>query len=321
MARGHVSAFPLGDATGCRAALYLPGEVGRAMIVWSKRFPRWKYPLGYLRLLRARQLYWERIGFGRKPKGGWGFYKKPGHRERLAELWNSRKGKRCFIIGNGPSLQKMDLSPLRNELTIGFNGIYKAFPEWGWHTDFLLFEDIEQTEIRGPEIPSVRGPQKMSAIYNAYAFRHHPGMLYMNCRYIDRIYWKSLRPMFSLDFSNIVYLGSTVTYIGLQLAYHLGCDRVYLLGVDHNYGELPKKFPPGKIVITEENIEEVRRCHFSSAYYKVGDVIGVPNVEAQEDFYRHAREVYEAHGRRIYNVGVDSHLDVFERADFASLFA
>lgn len=291
------------------------------MIVWSKRFPRWKWPLGYVRLLRARYLFWERPGFGRRPDGSWGEKKIPGHLNQLEKLWHSQKGKRCFVIGNGPSIQQMNLAPLKDELTIGFNGIYKAFPEWGWHTDYLVFEDIEQTEIRGPDIPHVHGPQKLSSIYNAYAFRHHRDMLYMNCRRIDRIYWKSLRPMFSTDFAWLVYLGSTVTYIGLQLAFHLGCNPVYLIGVDHNYGDLPKKFPPGKIKVTEENLEEVQKCHFVDKYYKVGDVIGVPNVEAQEDFYRHAREVYEAHGRKIYNAGRDSKLEVFEKADFDSLFS
>ncbi len=214
----------------------------------------------------------------------------------------------------------MDLAPLKNELTIGFNGIYKAFAEWGWHTDYLVFEDIEQTEIRGPEIPHVRGPQKLAALYNAYAFRHMKDMLYMNCRLIDGIYWKSLRPLFSTDFAHLVYLGSTVTYIGLQLAYHLGCDKVYLIGVDHNYGDLPKKYPPGKILITDDNIDEIRKCHFSDRYYQVGDVIGVPNVEAQDDFYRHARKAFETAGRHVYNAGVNSHLDVFERVEFTSLF-
>ncbi len=290
------------------------------MIVWSKRFPNHKKPLGYLRLLRARQLYFDRLGLGRSESGGFGVKKIAGHQTRLAELWHTQKDKRCFIIGNGPSLKKMDLSPLKNETTIGFNAIYKAFPEWGWHTNYLVFEDIEQTEIRGPEIPHVHGPQKLAAIYNAYAFAHTADMLYMNCRYIDRPYWRTLRPMFSVDFANIVYLGSTVTYIGLQLAFHLGCSPVYIIGVDHNYGKLPELFPPGKITVTEENIEMVRQCHFSPTYYKVGDVIGVPNVEAQEDFYRHARQVYEQHGRQVYNAGVDSSLDVFERAHFDSLF-
>jgi len=281
----------------------------------------WKRPLGYARLLRARYLYWQHFGLGKRDDGTYGIRRVPGHLDRLARLRHAHKGKRCFIIGNGPSLQRMNLAPLKDEITIGFNGIYKAFPEWGWHTNYLLFEDIEQTEIRGPEIPGVHGPQKMAAIHNAYAFRHHADMLYMNCRYIDSAYWKQMRPMFSTDFPWLVYLGSTVTYIGLQLAFHLGCDRVYLIGVDHNYGDLPKKFPPGKIAVTEENIEEIQKCHFSSKYYKVGDVIGVPNVEAQEDFFRHAGQVFEAHGRKVYNAGLDSKLEVFEKTDFDSLFS
>ena len=290
------------------------------MIVWSSRFPGHQKPLGYLRLLRARHLYFDRLGFGRRESGGIGVKTIPGHQSRLADLWQTKKGQPCFILGNGPSLNKMDLSPLKDQITIGFNGLYKLFPEWGWHTNYLVFEDIEQTEIRGPEIPAIRGPQKLAAIYNAYAFAHCDDLLYMNCRYIDRVYWRTLRPMFSVDFANIVYLGSTVTYIGLQLAFHLGCSPVYVIGVDHNYGKLPELFPPGKIEITAENIDLVRQCHFSENYYKIGDVIGVPNVEAQEDFYRHARKVYEQHGRKVFNAGVDSKLDVFERVPFDSLF-
>ena len=290
------------------------------MIVWSNRFPKYKRPLGYLRLLRARYRYFERLTIGRRPSGMIGPKRVPGHQQHLAKLWHSEKGRRCFIIGNGPSLKKMDLSPLKDELTIGFNGIYQAFAEWGWHTDFLVFEDIEQTEIRGPEIPKIRGPQKLASIYNAYAFRHSPNMYYMNCRLIDRTYWNSMRPMFSTDFANIVYLGSTVTYIGLQLAYHLGCSKVYVIGVDHNYGKLPQMFPPGKIEVTEENLELVRQCHFSDTYYQIGDVIGVPNMEAQEDFYRHARKVYEENGRKVFNAGLDSKLEVFDKVPFESLF-
>jgi hypothetical protein len=42
--------------------------------------------------------------------------------------------KRCFLIGNGPSLRKMDLSHLRNEFSIGLNRIYLLFPEIGFPT-------------------------------------------------------------------------------------------------------------------------------------------------------------------------------------------
>jgi len=53
------------------------------------------------------------------------------HRDRY-------KNSRCIIIGNGPSLRKMDLGILRGELTFGLNRIYLLFPEWGFRTNFLV---------------------------------------------------------------------------------------------------------------------------------------------------------------------------------------
>src|SRR4051812_26387014 len=40
---------------------------------------------------------------------------------QLLALRGKFAGKRCFIIGNGPSLRQMDLSPLEHEYTFGLN--------------------------------------------------------------------------------------------------------------------------------------------------------------------------------------------------------
>ena len=291
------------------------------MIIWTDLFPKYQRPLGYARLLLARHRYFTHYGLGTGLHLGLGMpHKKPGYQLVLRSWRNKYKGRRCFIIGNGPSLAKMDLSPLKDELTIGCNAIYKKFPEWGWHTSYLLFEDTEQTEIRGPEIGNVKGPIKMAATYNAYAFRADSDTLFFEARRADAYYWKHLHPRFSHEFEHLVYLASTVTYIGLQLAYHLGCDRVYLVGVDHSYSKLRDFFPPGKIEVTAENYPLVQQCHFDKNYYKIGDVIGVPHTDLMEDGYRKAREEFEATGRKIYNAGVDSMLDTYERVDFRSLF-
>ena len=46
--------------------------------------------------------------------------------KKLARLKNIHTGKRCFIIGNGPSLTSSDLDKLRdnNEICFGFNRIF-----------------------------------------------------------------------------------------------------------------------------------------------------------------------------------------------------
>ena len=57
-------------------------------------------------------------------------YLHPWRREsirRLAELKDIHKGRRAFIIGNGPSLKQTDLSKLKNEITFGMNRIYLLF--------------------------------------------------------------------------------------------------------------------------------------------------------------------------------------------------
>ena len=56
---------------------------------------------------------------------------------RLAEMKDIHKGKRAFIIGNGPSLNQTDLSKLKNEITFGMNRVYLAFPDWGFSTTYL----------------------------------------------------------------------------------------------------------------------------------------------------------------------------------------
>jgi len=287
------------------------------MIAWTKKFPWHERPLGYLRLLRARHRYFDRIGWRR---GGIGHVL--GDQHRLVALRDKHKGQRCFIIANGPGLKDLDLSPLRNEVTIGCNGIYKMFPEWGWHLDYFIMEDIQQVELRRKDIPKIKGPLKLFPIFDAYAFPADKDTIFYNGPKVrgNLYYWTDLFPQFSRDFASVVHLDSTVTYIMIQLAYHLGCDPVYLVGLDHDYGVLPHLFPPEHITITKEQLEAVKGLHFSNEYYKEGDPIGVPDVPRQEAAYAMARRIYEEDGRQIYNASSRTKLNVFERVDYGSLF-
>ena len=42
----------------------------------------------------------------------------------LSALKDQHRGKRCFILGNGPSLRHLDLGKLKNEITFGMNRFY-----------------------------------------------------------------------------------------------------------------------------------------------------------------------------------------------------
>jgi hypothetical protein len=58
--------------------------------------------------------------------------------QKLKSLHDIHKGERCFIIGNGPSLQQTDLSLLKGEYTFGMNRFFLAFPELGFQTSYFL---------------------------------------------------------------------------------------------------------------------------------------------------------------------------------------
>ena len=62
-------------------------------------------------------------------------------RKYLRECKDIHKGKRAFIIGNGPSLTKEDLEMLTNEITFASNRIYKMFDDTEWRPKYFTISD------------------------------------------------------------------------------------------------------------------------------------------------------------------------------------
>lgn len=112
---------------------------------------------------------------------------------------------------------------------------------------------------------------------------------------------------FSTDLSRGAYGGWTVTYFMLQLAYWLGAQEVYLLGIDHRYvpttipgqRNVPIPWPPP-------------RNHFHPQYEKRCDRLGV-HIYAQTLAYLQAKRAYERDGRIVRNASRSTDLKVFER--------
>lgn len=273
----------------------------------------------YIRLINTRLKFFDSVKLSivnGRPR----FEKKIGYQSKLFKYKNLYINKRCFIIGNGPSIKDMDLSPLKDEITMGSNGIYKNFEKMGFKTDFCFFEDRQQTYLRRKDIKQLQGTVKMISLSNAYHIPSSKDTLFFNERFPCEKNDNPFHASFSRDFPSVAYLGGTITYIMIQWAYFLGCDPVYVLGVDHNYGELPKLFPPGKLKITENNIKSISKLHFDKKYYSVGDVIGVPDVAFQNTSYNLSNKIFELENRKIYNCGLKSKLESFPCVDFSSLF-
>jgi hypothetical protein len=117
---------------------------------------------------------------------------------------------------------------------------------------------------------------------------------------------------FAADVSRRVFEGSTVTFVALQIAFHMGFGEAILLGVDHDFEA--KGRPNATVVSSGED-----RNHFSPAYFGAGFRWQLPDLAASERAYLLARQAYEAAGRRVVDATIGGKLTVFPKVEYSSL--
>ncbi len=145
----------------------------------------------------------------------------------LHQLENSHAGERCFIIGNGPSLRQTDLTRLRGEFTFGLNRIYLLFPELGFDTSCLVSVNDLVLEQCAYEMQALNLPRYLTWRARRW-FKPDPGITYLDTDFTGE-------EDFCPSLTSRVFEGFTVTYVALQLAYHMGFQQAVLIGVDHNF--------------------------------------------------------------------------------------
>jgi hypothetical protein len=221
-------------------------------------------------------------------------------------LRDAHRGKRCFIIGNGPSLKQTDLTQLRGELTFGLNRIYLLFPELGFPTTYLVTVNrlvVEQCADELLAAPTTK--------FLPWALRSH-----LNPQKLDStVFIRSscASPGFSGDVRRPIWTGATVTYAAMQLAYHMGFGEVILIGVDHSFTTQGK---PHTAIVSQGDDPN----HFAANYFGKGFKWQLPDLETSEIAYKMARQAFEADGRKIVDATVGGKLTVFPKADFNTLF-
>ena len=264
---------------------------------------------------------------------------------RLGGLKDIHKGKRCFIIGNGPSLRHTDLQKLRGEYTFGMNRVYLAFPDWQFTTSYLVSVNslvIEQCAAdflvqpmpvflswrsknfvprAGHQLPGNTAANRLSpshiAVGPANSHDQHPapgtrhpahspsGPIYLHTTYTGE--------RFATDARTRLWEGATVTYVCLQLAFHMGFDQAILIGVDHSFATKGK---PNTTIVSEGDDPN----HFTAGYFGKGFRWQLPDLDTSEVGYWMARKAYENAGREVLDATVGGKLQVFKKADYLELF-
>jgi len=225
--------------------------------------------------------------------------------QRLAACRNQHAGKRCFIIGNGPSLRQTDLAKLRGEMTFGLNRIYLAFPELGFTTTYLVAVNDLVLEQCAADFRALTMPK-----YITWRARRVMSGDHLTT-FLDTDF--TGEENFQPDATGRMYEGFTVTYVALQLAFHMGFKKVILIGVDHNF---TTKGPANQAVVSQGDDPN----HFAPNYFGAGFKWQLPDLEGSERAYRLARQAYETAGRMVVDATVGGKLTVFPKVDYLSLF-
>lgn len=207
-------------------------------------------------------------------------------------------GKRCWIIGNGPSLTVDDIEHLDKEITFASNRIYHLYDRTKWRPNFYVafepefikanMDTISHIEVRDARFINNCGKQDMYETKDNY-------WLNCTCKFmLKKLTTENIE--FSEDISLRVNDAYSVTYTILQLAFYMGFSEIYLLGVDHY-----------------KNNNQSESAHF---YRDNKNEYKTPTyLEGIEYRYHLARQVAEKRGVKIFNATRGGNLEVFERVD------
>lgn len=239
------------------------------------------------------------------------------HRPALRKIKAARTRKRCFVIGNGPSLLQTDLTKLKDEVTFVMNGFFLKMPELDWTPTFYVCEDHLVAEDRATEINALKGPTKFFPASLRYVIQPDEHTVFYDHR-PRKSYPHGFD--FSFDADVNTYTGGTVTFSCLQLAAYMGFEEIYLIGVDASYAIPVDATLGGAGRIKELDMKSDDPNHFHPDYFGKGKRWHEPNVDTMLEAYKEAKRATNARGVAIYNAGVGGKLEVFPRVPYADLF-
>jgi hypothetical protein len=241
--------------------------------------------------------------------------------QRNAGFHNMFAGRRCFIIGNGPSLNKQDLTYLDCEITIVMNHFYKHPILERWqptfycaadHPDYWTYHDIEAIKSGARRIH----PRAYFVLLSMKPTVERFDMLPLEKTYYLKgdgpwIGWPSRR--YSWDLTKLIPCAFTTVHMAMLVALYAGCSPIYLIGLDHDW-------------LAHRSVEPHFYPTDPTAYGTIADLSMQPYKTMVEktvqtwSAYEAIHAAASTRGIEIYNATAGGFLDVFPRVEFESLF-
>lgn len=213
--------------------------------------------------------------------------------------------KTIYLIGNGPSLNEVDITLLKNRDTISFNRAFIAYEDWGFEPTIYMAIDPVVIENTKEDIKRLISESKIERFILPKSwqseFGEDPKVTYVRLKkklWPRGFYWgKSLNKM-----SAIANVGATAVPI-LEI---LGYERVVILGTDCNYVEQKIKGveiehnegdSARRIVYKSEADEDPN--HFRPDYFGKGTEYSKPQAGNHYNGWKFISREYKGKGIKI----------------------
>lgn len=249
--------------------------------------------------------------------------------DSLEAFRDKHRGERAIILGNGPSLNKTNLSLLEGETVFASNAAFLLFPKISWRPKYFSCVDVRVLPDRAADIVQMleENPQ-ITAFFPAALVDHANGGNVQPTRELvpeakGRYFFRERHlsnanlpwSMFSPDADEYVVQPHTVTVTLMQLAAYMGFSELVLVGCDTRYtikDTVELEDPDGK-AIALKSTEDDDPNHFDASYFGEGRRWHVPDIPGIIEQYEQAGLAIEALGARVINATVGGDLEVFER--------
>lgn len=222
---------------------------------------------------------------------------------------NIHEGKRCFIVGNGPSLRNTNLDLIKNEFSFAMNRIGLIYDKTEWRPNYFVCPtgnsqrknwkaDIEKSVRLG--IPCWFWNQD----YNKKLYSDYKNIIYVNCKHHKESnqYFKEGPPLswFSTECHNWMSKYGTSLITAMQMAFYMGFKEIYLLGCDLGFDK--------------------KEHHFSKEYDKGAFLKGLSLDKSMTSAHRLMKKAGDEYNVKIYNASLGGSLDVYEKVDYEKIF-
>lgn len=218
-------------------------------------------------------------------------------------LKDIHRGKRGWMIGNGPSVRLEDLDAVPDDdVKFCFNRFFKCYGDTRLREDYVVSADMLMIDDFGQEMVDLSTGLPL--------FCRHRAITEVSGKFVELTPGDTYLPLFSYDPTRFVSIGGSSVFVAMQMAYWMGIRELYLYGMDFSFSMTLARDPRYKFPVSFDD-----NNHFIKGYRDAKPWCP-PTWRDISAGFLNARAAFELDGGRVRNATRGGKLEIFERVAF-----